>query len=411
MGRFRVYLKPFNEQGEYVADYEDITEDVSALADIRQSIENTDFDVGVIRNSGFNISLRNDHGRYSDVDTLTSMFRYSRKNSLIKITWDANEYPLIAGFFECGNVYLGGEQTLFEGLIQEVTSFASIGNQDTTFSILGFESLLDTIEVPFSDISNGDLLSEIILAMIDQAPFNERVTVSALNIVPATDVEIDTKDSLQNKTVSAALKEILKTANSVLYIKDGAVYVTNRDESVDVEKEFFGQASIHGLENIIDIPKYRDGFNRVFNLWTWDELPSIDARDTSSIDLYGVKAKEVKMAVIDVGSTTKIQTLLDALRDEFSFPYVELELETPFWYDILSLNILDKVTIDYPTIAHPFDQNPMPRYGQNFYNSTARYPYPQWSLTISSNRSWKITSKKLNIKKQTVTFGLREVNT
>lgn len=408
MARFRVYIKPFGEDGEYLTDYIEVTKDVASLGNPKLALESNDFDVGVVKNSGFSVTLRNDHGYYSEVTELRSIFRSTRKNSLVKITWDIRDYDLIAGFFSVGVEPLGGEETIFEGLINEVTSVNNIGQQQATFTVLGYDSLLNEMEVPYSSISNGQLFSTILYAMLNQAPFNERVTVSLSNITPATDLAIDDKSSLENKSVGQVLKDILLAANSVLYIKENVVYVTGRDASSTLMFTFYGQAS-RSIENILNIPKFRDGMNRVFNLWTWDEVPSVDARDTTSIDDYGVRPKVIKTPIISDGSTSKIQTILDANRDEFSFPKVELELETPLYYDVLALNILDKVNIDYPTIYIPYDGDTLPRYGMDIYDGTARYPYEQWALTLSTVSFFKIMSKVVDVKKQTITFALREV--
>lgn len=407
MARFRVYIKPFTDAGEYASEYTEVTSDVAALSDPKQAIDNTDFNVGVIRNNGLSLTLRNDLGYYSDVDDIKSIFRYTRKNTQVKITWDFRNYDLICGFFNVNKEPLGGEVIIFEGLINDVTTFNKVNLQQATFAVLGLESLLDDIETPFSSINNGDTLQTVLYACLNQAPFNELLTVSLANINPAVNVAIDDKSGLENQTVGRTLENLLLAANSVLYIKNRTVYVSSRAASADSMFTFYGQASNAGLENIIDIPKFRDGVARMFNLWTWTST-AFDARDTSSISLYGVKAKTMKLDLVDDGSSAKIQTILDANRDEFAFPKRELDLETPIWYDVLDLNILDKVNIDYPTIFIPFDGGDLPRYGINAYDGTARYPYEQWALTLDADTDFKIIAKKINVAKQTILFSLRE---
>lgn len=408
MARWRVYIKPFDVNGNYVSEYIEITRDVASLGSPKQGIDNTEFDVGVIKNSGFNITLRNDHGHYSGVTELQSIFRYTRKNSLLKITWDFRDRGLICGFFQCGREPLGGEYVVFEGLINEVTSSSDIQAQQATFACLGFDSLLQEIAVPYSSINNGDSFSTILYAMLNQAPFTDLVTVSLSNITPSTNIAIDDKTTLENKTVGQVLKPLLLAANSVLFIKDGIVYVTGRDESSTNMFTFYGQAS-RSNENIISIPKFRDGMNRVFNMWTWEDVPSVYSRDLTSIAQYGQLSKQMKLEIISDASTSKIQTILDANKTEFAYPKIELDLETPIWYDVLGLEILDKVNIDYPTIYISFDGGPLPRYDQGFlYDGTARYPHEQWALTLSTETYFKIMAKKIDVKKQTITFSLRE---
>ena len=408
MARFRVYIKPFTDSGEYASEYTEITSDVASLGDPKQAIDNTDFNVGVIRNNGLSLTLRNDLGYYSDVNDIKSVFRHTRKNTQVKITWDFRSYDLICGFFRVNREPLGGEVTVFEGLINDVTTFNKVNLQQAVFTVLGLESLLDDIETPYSSISNGDTFQSVLYACLNQAPFNELITVSLANISPAVDLAIDDKTNLENQTVGQTLQDLLLAANSVLYIKNRAVYVSSRAASTDSMFTFYGQASNNGLENIIDVPKFRDGVSRMFNLWTWTGT-AFDARDTSSISLYGVRPKTMKLELVDDGSSAKIQSILNANRDEFAFPKRELDLETPIWYDSLELNILDKVNIDYPTIFIPFDGGDLPRYGIDAYDGTARYPYEQWALTLDADTDFKIMAKKINVAKQTILFSLREI--
>ena len=407
MARWRVYLKVFDDDGVYQDDYQEVTSDVVAIGNPSQAIDNNDFNVGIIRNNGFQLTLRNDHGHYSDVDSLQSIFRFSRKNVLVKITWDFRNYDLICGFFTCGTEPLGGEYTVFEGLINEVTTTANIITQQAIFSVLGYDSLIDSIEVPYSSISNGDLFSSLIKDCIDQSPFNALISVDASNITPGTDLAADDVTSYENAVVGDVLPDLLLAANSVLYVKDNTAYVTDRTASATSQFTFYGQGTNSGIENIINIPKFRDGMNRVFNYWTWADTTT-RSRDTTSIDKYGIRKKEMKLAIINDGSTSKIQSILDANKTEFAFPKIELELETPIWYDVLALNILDKVNIDYPTLYFPYDGGDLPRYGLTIYDGAARYPFEQWALTIDVSTDFKIMSKKIDTKKQTITFGLRE---
>lgn len=403
--QYRVYIKPFDDTGTYLSDFIEVTKDVVSISDISQKIDSSEFDVGIIRNSGVSIVLRNEQGYYSDVTALTSIFRYKRKNSIVKVTWSLQDTPNYCGFTTCGEEVLGDEITLFEGVLNEISSSVDISKQQVTFQILGYESLLDEIETPFADISNGDNISEVILTMLAQPPFNTLVTVHAMNVGVGFDTTVDVKDSLETNTVGENLKNLLLAANAVLYIIDNTVYVSPRDETPDLKFSFYGQASIVGIENIINIPKYREGLNRTFNYWVWPDTDII-SKDVSSIALYGALKKEFGIDIIT--NNTKRADILDANREEFAFPKAELDLETPLLYETWALNILDKVQVDYPTVYSPADNNPLPRYGAVVYG-TSRYPYGQFTLTIDSSRRFKILSKKLNKRKNTILFTLREV--
>ncbi len=416
MSRWRVYIQPFDTTGAYTGVYTEVTKDVLAVDSPKQAIDNTDFDVGVIKNSGFSVTLRNDQGIYSDVAEPHSMFNFTRKNSRIKITWDTRNYDLVCYFFNVGQEPLGGEYLVFEGLLNEVASISDIDKQQATFQVFGFDSVLDETNVPYSSINNGDLFSVVLYTMLNQAPFNTLVTVSQANIVPSLDLPIDDKTPLQDTTgtpfspgttVGSSISDILLAANSVLFIKNGIVYVTGRVATAAIQKTFYGQASDLGIEGILTIDNFRDGMNRVFNYWTWTGTALVSYDNTSLVH-YGILAKDMSLDLIT--NPTNEQTILDTNKTEFAFPKIEFELTVPIWYDNLALNILDRIAVDYPTVHIPFNGGDLPRYGLGvLYDGTARYPYDQWALTLDTSTNFKIMSKKIDTKKDTITFGVREI--
>lgn len=309
MGRLRVYLKTFDSTGAYDADFTEITDDVMSIGKVSQKLDNSEYDVGILRNSSMNLKIRNDQGTYSEAGARKSIFVFKRIDSIIKITWDGRLYPPKAGFFKAYSGVLGGETEVFKGLLTEVSSVSNIQEQSIDFTIQGFESLFSRVSVPYGSISNGDNISDVIYACLNQSAITDLLTVSLSNITPDNDYVIDDKSDLENKTVEEALKSgLLLSSNSVLYIENDIVYVTDRDAySASVEYSFFGQASTSGIENIIDIKKYREGINRVFNFITWPET-SLSSSDATSQETYGIRKKEV--------STEKGDTLLQNIADE-----------------------------------------------------------------------------------------------
>lgn len=407
MARFRVYVKPFDQNGEYLDDFIEVTRDVVSLKGVSQTLDSSEFDVGIFRNGGFGFILKNDEGKYSDVTNVRSIFRTKRADSIVRVTWDRNDFDLLCGFFNAGEEYLSEPVTIFEGLLSDVTASSTIARQEAEFRVLGYESLLDRALVPFTDIAAGDKFAEIIYASLNQASITNLLTVDIANIVPAVDLVTDTVEELENQTVKEMLEDVLLASNSVLYIRDGIIYVTARTPSASLDFQFYGQASDSGIENVIDIAKLRDGQNRTFNFWTWEDTTSF-SKDETSLDTYGALKKEIKSTLILDASTTKIQQVLDGYRDEFSFPKMEMEIETPMTEESLALYLLDRVSLDYPNVFEPADNNVLPRYGQVVYGD-AKYPFGQFSLRIPSSWRFKILSRKIDVTKQTVTFGIRRI--
>ena len=407
MSRTRVYIKPFDESGSYASDFTEITRDVLKIGEIKQALDNTEYDVGVFRNSNFSIALRNDHGLYSEADNLKSIFKTKRVDTQVKVTWDRRNSDLRCGFFKPGEEVLGEEITLFEGLLTDVAGVSNIIEQDISFTVLGFESLLDRTEFPYSDVSNGDNISDILYAALNQTMITDLLTVDSSNISVGIDTAIDDKEDLENTTVKEAFDDLLILSNSVLYVKDRTIFIKPRTVNSTLEHTFYGPASINGIENIVDVKNYRDGVNRVRNYWTWKDA-SIKSTDADSVTKFGVQKKEIDSSLISVTSTTKISNILGSLKDEFSSAKTELEIIAPMKKKTLDLFLLDKVNVDYPTVYFPADENPLPRYGQNVYEG-ARYPFGQWSLKIDPVDRFKIMSVGLKPTEDLITFKLRKV--
>lgn len=407
MGKFRTYLKVFNNVGDYEDDFIEITDDVLKIGDFSQGIDNSNYGVGTLKNSNLRLELVNLKGKYSDTNNLRSIFNYKRKNSIIKVTWDRRTTPLYCGAFLPGIEPLGGEVTIFEGVLNDVSSTSDIVEQNAEFTVMGYESLLHEMIVPYSSVGATANISVVLYTMLNQAPFNELVTVNQANIVPGLDYAIDSKTDLENKTVGESLANILLVSLSVLVIRDNVVYVRARDADATVSKTFYGQSSAIGIEDVIDIGGYTDGVNRILNYWTWRST-TLKSTDTTSTDTYGVQKIELNSSLLDVGSTSKIQAILDGYKDDFISPKIELELTVGLEYYTLALQMLNKVKIDYPAVYVPADSNPLPRYGLVKYGE-ARYPYGRFDLTIDSEfTSFKILQKRISLANNMITFKLRE---
>ncbi len=87
MARVRAYIKPFLIDGTY-GEWGEVTNDVIAgsIGSISRALDVSEFDIGVFTNSSVSMELRNDHGRYSDIDSAYSIFRYRRAGSLVRLT-------------------------------------------------------------------------------------------------------------------------------------------------------------------------------------------------------------------------------------------------------------------------------------------------------------------------------------
>ncbi len=406
MGRFRVYIKPFDDAGDYESSWTEVTEDVdsSGLGAIKQTLDNTEYDVGILKNANLQITLVNISGRYSDVGTAGSIFKFRRSASQVRITWEIMPLGLVCGFFTCGNAYISEEITIFEGLLDDQALKQEVDDQNLTFSVLGKESILDEVECPFASLSAGDTFETIIFDCLNQTRITELLTVDASNIECSVDSVTDAIADLENKTVKEVLELILLYSNSVLYVVDNVIYVKPRTATVDVKKTFYGQGARDGLENIIDISDYRSGLNRVFNFWTWQDTDLVSS-DATSLQRYGVRKKEIKTTLIT--DNTKRGVILASLKDEFRNPKIELLLRVPIDYATIALKVLDRIAIDYPNVAIP-SSGDIPLWDLAVWDS-AVYPLETLPISIDASTNFKILSKDIDTSNHELVFYVREI--
>ncbi len=400
---WRVYIKPFDDTGAYT-EWQEITKDVifSSLGSINSDLDNTDYDIGVYRVSNFKITLNNLNGKYSDVGSEQTIFKYKRSDSLVRITWEIEEAGPFVGIAESGSGYLSEEIDIFVGLLNDESLSMDLSKQEVSFMCLGRESVFQRQIVPFGTISNGDLISTVLYNILNQEGISELMTVDASNIACGIDVAIDSIASLQNKTVQEGLNKLLLASNSVLYIQNDSVFISPRVASDDVRFTFFGQGSPRGQENILDLKNIRNGLNRTFNYFTWKDT-ALYSSDLTSVDKYGVRKKELDFEFIT--TDVKRQSILDALSLEFKLPKQEFDLYTTLNYQSMAVGLLDRVSIDYPRVYLSGD-NPLPICGLAICGE-AILPRALWSFDISPIDGYKIIGKSLDIKNSLIKFRAR----
>lgn len=406
MSQVRVYITPFLSTGAYGTEQE-VTEYVISLGSLGVDTDSADYQIGVFRNSSVKMTLNNRDGLFSDVGIDQSIFLYKRADAKVRITYTEDNNLPFCGTAICGEAILCEELTVFQGLLSDDSFLEEAGQEKAEFIVLGYESLFSRITVPFSAIANGDLISEVIYAILNQTVITDLMTVSLANILPSLDLEIDSKVDLENLTGKDAIDRLLLLSNSVLKIVGTTIYVTNRDASAALIYTFHGQASVDGAENIINVRNISNGKNRIFNYMTWRDDAAV-YQSSSSILIHGVRKKELDSTVIS-DNTKQLQVLTEIV-DEFGFPKQELELLTPIKAAVVELNLLDRVAIDYPTVYVPGEFD-LPICGIATLGDplTATLPRALWSLQIPSSRRYKILKKSFDFKSMVATFKLREI--
>jgi len=405
MSRIRVYIAPFDTLGSYTA-YQEVTDDVDgSISSINRQLDNSEFDLGSFKTGDISLKLRNEHGLYSDVGSIETIFNYKRSNSKVKITWEIEDDIVQCGFAVCGEVFLSEEVTLFEGLLNDESATEGLDDRKVQFRALSFESIFDKVIVDTGDFSNGDTVAQVAYAILNQTLVTELLTVSATNISIDSNVTIDDKTDFENLTLSDALKNLLEVGNSVLYIDSNIIYIAPRTPTATVQATFYGQGSEEGIENISNLGKINSGLKRCFNYWTWDEYSTYQ-QDSTSRSKYGARKKEVSHDFI-TNSNSK-DTILTNLKDEFGSPKRELTMTTQITYDSLELMLLDRVNIDYPTPYFVAPGDTFPVFGSSKFGE-ARFPFGEWTLELTTSEYFKIMGIKIDLKRQNLKFKLREI--
>jgi hypothetical protein len=401
----KVYIKPFDIDGFYT-EFIEVSEDVQerSLGILTEAIDFNEYNTGGIKVSDFSLTVTNTQGRFSDVDGLNSIFRYKRSDSIVKVTWNPTEFSNLCGMAICGESHCGDtEITVFEGILNDDASTDSVQNQTITFQVLGYDSILDRLPLPVSTPAVSQLFSTAIYNILNQAPFNELITVSLSNINPPVDVTFDNVDDFDDNTGKEALDKIYTGANAVMTIRDNVVYVSNRDKSSELKYTFRGQASDIG-EDILKISSAKNGLNRTFNYIVWQDTPYFD-QETSSVQKYLKRQKIIDFTYLS--SQAKIESSLSNILGGLSVPKREFELTTPIYQETMALNLLDWVKVDYPTPLFAPVGDILPVYGITNYGE-GKYPYADFNIIIDEDTDWKIITKKVNLKRDTITLKLRE---
>lgn len=405
---WRFYITPFLDGGEYGTEIE-VTKDVvfNSIGNLQLALDNSDYNIGILRNSNFAITLNNKEGYYSDIDVPESIFRFTRARSLFRLSYASDNNANYAGMIVAGSTVIAAETTIFEGLIDDNAAATNIQDHKLPLTVLGFESLLDNIPVNYSTITNGDTTEVTLYKLLNQTAFTDYVTVDSGNINAGSDQIIDDKTPYENQTVRGAVSDLLLASSSVLYIVDNVLYISPRTAGVTSEKTFYGQAAFLGIENIISIDNIRTGYAKIFNYITWRETPSIIVQDADSVLTYGVKKQELSIGFFT--NSGRISTLLAAILAEFKDQKQELVLTTAVDYTTLALQFLDRVTIDYPLMVVPGSiGGALPIYGVTLYGA-GTYPKRLSNFSVDPAADYKIINIETNIQNSTIKFKLRKI--
>lgn len=416
----RVFITPFDEYGNFTAEVE-VSDDVLAdsLGTIKRALDQTEYDIGILKNSNLTIKLENSGGKYSEADVESSIFRFKRSGSKVRLSWSSFT-DVFCGDAIVGESILAEDINLFEGILVDDSSRMNAQDQVIQFQILSYESILDkTIVPPIEPMlaspilsppnpfpAPSKLLSEILFFILNQSSVTRYISILQGNIVPTIDYIPDSIENLQNKTLKEALSDLLLMCNSTLIIDGNVLFIVGRAPSTALKYTFFGQASELGNENTLDLTDFRNGQNRIINFIRFDQTTFV-TKDTFSVNKWGAFVKELDTDYVSTES--KLNSLAVTYLNEFKNPKKEFTLKTGLNYEILSLKFLDRVNIDYPTIYSTAGVN-FPIIDQTeIGDPKAPLPYLTWAFSLDPSEYFKILAFDIDLKTETVSFYLRGI--
>ena len=138
------------------------------------------------------------------------------------------------------------------------------------------------------------------------------------------------------------------------------------------------------------------------NYSVWKDV-NLTRENASSQTKYGVRKKELDFEFFT--DNTKRGNILQSIVDEFGDPKEELRLIARLTYDTIALQLLDKVTIDYPLVS--IDQE-----GEIFGAAIAGVSKSAKVLNQFErlpSQFYKIMGRSINVAAATIEFKLRGV--
>lgn len=393
---YRVLITPLVSEGVYgtaidVTQDIDMTDLIKSFSNVRQEIDNGDYDIGIFTFGNLTMNAINFKKKFSNEHEALSIFPFTRDRAKVLIQYrdkDANEI------------------TRFKGLINEDATRMDIKRDIVRFKVLSQDSIFRQVNVPSGAIVAGDLFSTVIKKILNVPAITDVLTFSAANINVNLDIAIDDGEVFSNTVVKNSLDQLLLASNSILFIDDDDnIIVKERSENVPLFA-LFGNGDPHGRENILSIKSLNNGLHRVFNSVKVGDIEV--TTDAAWVSENGFRQKTFSFDFITTGSKEK--QIADRISNHFRVPKMEFDLvvKTEAVKQIRLLDLV-RVAFDYQTTPDIEDDR-LPMYGVAKYGEV-NYANTSGSFRITQNISWKVYGISENAKNFTTTLKLRQTGT
>lgn len=391
------YLKVFLATRTFANTYNsyvDVTRYIldSSIGSYKRSIDSNDFDIGYQEESNISVNLDNNDGRF-----LEGLGFF--EEALV----DRSKIKIEAGYVDTET--FGSDspsvdyQVSFEGIIDDRATSYDEQKNNVQFTIVSFSSIINRLKADASFIVNGDSFQSTLFNLLNVADIRQLLTVDIANINPKVNSTVTDVSWFQGKQLKEAMEAMLLASNSVLVVKNGAVYVKPRAHSTTPRFRFYGKGSAKP-SNIEKISNYNNGLARVITR-AYVNSTVVEGDFQNIIRRYGARVKNINLGFI---SNNAIETAIgEDIIDEFSIPKTEFELTTDYLGN--EVDLLDTVTVENEGFV--LDAEPA-LYGEAIYGEST-YVQRSGSLKISPHLGFKIIAINHDYKRFSTTLKLRAI--
>ena len=319
----------------------------SAISKIVNSIDNSDFVVGVFSYAFTDIKLVNRDGLFSANDPNT-IFNNGRDNSRVEISLldqESNKASII-----------------FKGNISDNATKEDVLNEVITFTVLSSDSIFKRFNVPFGILKSGISFKDAIVSLLDRNVIRNFLTIDSANIFLDYNGVVENGEALSGLSMQNAINAILVAANSIMYVdQKNVVHVTTRTRIGKIKKRFYGPFDVLGRSpQVLKIKDLNNGLHRTINKVTINKEFYLDS---TYVGLYSLREKKLDFDFIS--SVQQLARIANNLIIKYREPRMEMTIEVKT-VDALNLNLTDIVTVDWPKKAVT-DSSIESRYGRAKY--------------------------------------------
>lgn len=393
----RVYIAPLDDLGNLsktageIDNWLEITEDVdiNSIGAANKNIDRNDIQIGLVSVSSLAFKVSNLQGKYSEVSESSSLFKFARKGTPVKITFDLADHGAYYNVQPYATIIIPEETDVFIGLLDDSGTKMSLQNHTLGFTVIGRESLVEQVLTPALTAGVATAKTAI-YDILNQTKITDFVTVSLANINPSNNPVLDATAHFVGQTGRESLEELLLVANSILFInEDNEFILKDRTPSGASLETLVGPTSELAIQNLINISQIDPGTDQVINFVTVRDAPT-QVSDATSIDKFGIKKLEIDIpSITDAGKRSTVAT---SIVNFFRNPARRFTVRIPMTADRIKYALMSLLKVDSPPLVIESDLQAF--YEVSDYDEST-YTEELTSFSVGEDENYALIGSKL----------------